>query len=80
MSICKEAHNRLYGSMPTCSMVHAGLEVGYFYEKMGTIEAVSIGPNIWNLHTIDEQVSISSVQTFYRYLKEILSIIGQSSN
>lgn len=80
VSICKEAHNRLYGSMPTCSMVHAGLEVGYFYEKMGTIEAVSIGPNIWNLHTIDEQVSISSVQTFYRYLKEILSIIGQSSN
>ena len=80
VSICKEAHKRLYGVTPTCSMVHAGLEVGYFYEKTDTLDSVSIGPNIWNLHTIDEQVSISSVQTFYRYLKEILSIIGQSSN
>ena len=78
-SICKSAHEMIYGYTPILSEVHAGLEVGYFYEKIEQLDAVSIGPNIWSLHSSEERVSISSVHTFYNYLKRILMLLSKSS-
>lgn len=53
-------------------VVHAGLECGCFSEKIKNMDAISLGPNTWNLHSPYEKVSISSTNKIYKYLIEIL--------
>jgi len=55
--------------------VHAGLECGFLQEKLGKINMVSIGPNIYNAHTPEESLSISSTQRVYQLLTEVLKRI-----
>ncbi len=63
---------RLYGKAPTVEMIHAGLECGVLGEKIENIDAVSIGPQMWDIHSTRERLSISSVERTYRYICEIL--------
>lgn len=52
--------------------IHAGLECGIFYDKIPGLDCVSFGPNIYDIHTPDERLSISSVQRVYELLKMVL--------
>ena len=40
----------------------SGLECGLFLKKMDGCEAISIGPNAYDVHTPNEHVSISSIK------------------
>lgn len=52
--------------------VHAGLECSCFEEKIKNMDAISIGPNMWDLHSPKERVSISSVEKIYKFLTVLL--------
>lgn len=55
--------------------IHAGLECGFLQEKLGKIDMVSIGPNVYGAHTPEESLSISSTQRVYEFLIEVLKKI-----
>jgi dipeptidase D len=55
--------------------IHAGLECGFLKEKVGDIDMISIGPNMADVHTPKEHVSISSVGRVYEFLLEVLKRI-----
>lgn len=55
--------------------IHAGLECGLLTDKLGAIDMVSIGPNLYDVHTPQEHMSISSVERVYKYLVEVLKAI-----
>jgi len=42
--------------------IHAGLECGIIGEKYPGMEMLSFGPNLFDVHTPNEKVQISSVQ------------------
>lgn len=67
-----EVWERLYGSKPEIVAIHAGLECGFLCEKLSGLDAVSIGPDMQDIHTCDERLSISSVERVYLYVCEIL--------
>jgi dipeptidase D len=52
--------------------IHAGLECGIILEKMPGVDAISIGPDITKVHTIEEKVSISSAVRVYQFLEKII--------
>ena len=52
--------------------IHAGLECGIFAGKLKGLDAVSFGPDIFDIHTPKERLSISSVERTYRFLRAIL--------
>ena len=52
--------------------VHAGLECGCFFPKIPGLDAISIGPDTWGLHSPSERLSVSSTQRVYRYIKALL--------
>ncbi len=52
--------------------IHAGLECGILSAKIPDLDAVSIGPNIYDIHTPAERMSVSSVDRIYRLLRECL--------
>ena len=67
-----KVYKDLYGKAPTVETVHAGLECGLFCEKIPDFDGVSIGPNMWDIHTANERLSISSTKRTYDYLCAIL--------
>ena len=61
-----------YGTPPMVAAIHAGLECGLFCEKIHGLDAVSIGPNMWDVHTCRERLSVSSTARVYAYLCDVL--------
>lgn len=61
-----------YGHKPVVQMIHAGLECGLFAEKLPGLDCVSFGPDMIDIHTARERMSIASVQRTWKYLLEVL--------
>lgn len=61
-----------YGKAPKIEAIHAGLECGLFAGKMPGLDCVSIGPDLMEIHTPRERMSISSVQRVWKFLLEVL--------
>ena len=66
-------YEEMYGKKPEIAAIHAGLECGIFAEKIEDADMVSFGPDIENVHTPDERMSIASVERCWEYLKKVLS-------
>ncbi|MBO4883223.1 MAG: aminoacyl-histidine dipeptidase [Lachnospiraceae bacterium] len=63
----------MYGYAPKVEAIHAGLECGFFMDKASDIDAVSIGPDMQDIHSPAERLSISSTQRTYEYLLKVLA-------
>ena len=67
-----DVYEKLFHVKPQVRVIHAGLECGLFYEKIPGLDCVSLGPDMKDIHTTEEQLSISSVQKVWEYLIEVL--------
>ena len=63
---------RLQGAAPAPKAIHAGLECGIIGDKFPGMDMVSLGPEIRNAHSPDEEVHIDSVRKTYGILLELL--------
>ena len=61
-----------YGREPEIEAIHAGLECGLFSGKMPGLDCVSIGPDLKDIHSSRERMSIASVQRVYAFVTELL--------
>ena len=52
--------------------IHAGLECGLLAGKLPGLDCVSIGPDLLDIHTPREKMSISSVQRVWAFVCEVL--------
>ncbi len=75
VQLVNRAHEKTFGKPMAIKAIHAGLECGLIGEKYPEMEMVSIGPNMWDVHTPDENVSIPSVANFWILLKAILEAL-----
>ena len=64
-----------YGKAPVVETIHAGLECGLFSEKMPGLDAVSIGPDLQDIHSPRERMSVSSVARSWDYLLAVLAAL-----
>lgn len=62
----------LYGKEPEIQAIHAGLECGLFSAKIPGLECISIGPDMKNIHTTEERLSISSTERVWNYVVALL--------
>ncbi len=62
----------LSGKPATTIALHAGLECGLFDEKLPGMDAVSIGPNMKDIHTTRERLSIPSAERVWNWVQAIL--------
>ena len=65
-------YQRLYEKTPRVEAIHAGLECGIFSGKMEGLDCISMGPDLYDIHTPKERLSISSVERVYHFLLEVL--------
>jgi dipeptidase D len=52
--------------------IHAGLECGILSGKLEGLDCISFGPNISDIHTTEEKLSISSTKRVWEYILEVL--------
>ena len=52
--------------------IHAGLECGLLSEKLPGLDCVSIGPDMQDIHTSREKLSIASTERTWKFLLEVL--------
>lgn len=62
----------MYGKDMIPQAIHAGLECGLLSGKIEGLDCVSIGPDMFHVHTTDEKLSISSTKRVWEYLVEVL--------
>ncbi|MGN1333254.1 MAG: aminoacyl-histidine dipeptidase [Lachnospiraceae bacterium] len=67
-----EVYEKMYGRQPEIQAIHAGLECGFFQEKIPQLDCVSIGPDMKDIHTTEETMSISSVCRTWEFLCQVL--------
>lgn len=65
----------LFGKKPTIEVIHAGLECGILYQKLPTLDIVSIGPEMENIHTPEERLNIPSTKRTYDYIVAVLQAL-----
>lgn len=73
--VMKQVYKDMYGKDLEIEAIHAGLETGFLKEKVGDMDMIAIGPNIYDVHTPDEHLSISSTKRLYEFLCEVLKRI-----
>lgn len=65
-------YTEMFGKSPVIETVHAGLECGIISQKVPDMDMVSIGPNLYDIHSPMERASISSIERMWDFLAEIL--------
>lgn len=69
-----DAYTHLFGHAPRLEAIHAGLECGLMKHAVPTLDPISIGPDMKDIHTPQERISISSVERVYRTVCEMLKM------
>ncbi len=70
-----DAYRALYHKDPRFIALHAGLECGLFSEKLPELDAVSLGPDIRDIHTTRERLNLPSAERTWILLKRILETL-----
>ena len=73
--ICQKVYKDMTGKEAKIVAIHAGVECGLFNEKLGNLDMISFGPNLYDVHTPQEHMSITSVKNTWDYLLKVLAEI-----
>ena len=67
-----KTYQDLFNEKMQVAVIHAGLECGAISMHYPNLDMISIGPNIYDVHTPKEKMEIASVEKYYKYLVELL--------
>ncbi len=71
--LCLEVYKKQYGKEAKVEIIHAGLECGILSGKIEGLDCISLGPDMFDVHTPDEKISISSIARVWDFLKAVLA-------
>ena len=62
----------LTGTEAKLEATHGGLECGLFIEKIPGLDAISLGPELHDVHSVRERLSVPSTERVYELVCEVL--------
>lgn len=74
-TVMTEVFRAQYGYDPKIDIIHAGLECGILSSKFPGLDCISIGPDLFDIHTPRESLSVSSVERTWKYLLNVLKAL-----
>ena len=75
LEVVQKAYVDLFKEEPKVLAIHAGLECGLFLEKYPYLDMVSIGPQMYGVHSPQERLSIPSTNRCFQWLCEALKAL-----
>ncbi len=70
-----DAYKRIEGKEPIITAIHAGLECGVINDRIKGMDSLSIGPNLFDVHSVNEHVEVLSAERTANFVKEMLKEI-----
>ncbi|WP_432631722.1 aminoacyl-histidine dipeptidase [Brachyspira sp.] len=70
--IALSVYKKMTGKDAKIEAIHAGLECGILKRVLPEVDMISLGPNLYDVHTPAEHLSISSVDRTWKFLKELI--------
>ena len=67
-----KTYEDMYGKSPEVKGIHAGLECGIFMSKLSGLKCISIGPDILDIHSVNERLDIASSKRCFDLLVKVL--------
>lgn len=67
-----DAYSEKFGGKPQVVALHAGLETAVFAAKIDGLDCIAIGPDMFDVHTVNERLSISSTKEIFELLCDVL--------
>ncbi|WP_320129091.1 aminoacyl-histidine dipeptidase [uncultured Sphaerochaeta sp.] len=74
-AFCAKAYEEYTNTKPVITAIHAGLECGIINSLVPGMDSVSFGPNMYDVHSVKEKISVSSVERIYGFTRHLLSMI-----
>lgn len=71
--LCTRVYEEMYGKKPKIQAIHAGVECGILLEKRPDLDCISLGPDMKDIHTTEEKLSISSAKRVFEYVCRVLA-------
>ena len=68
-------YEKLTGKKAEEEVIHAGLECGVFLSKKKDLDCVSVGPQIYDIHTPKERLDIKSAELYMTLIRNVLKNI-----
>ena len=68
----KDIYENETGKALKVEAIHAGLECGVFASKIKDFDCISIGPTMFDVHTVKERLSVSSTEGIFKILLKVL--------
>ncbi len=65
-------YEETFGKKARLTAIHAGLECGYFYNKLNDVDIISMGPDLFEVHTANEHAGIESIKNVWILLIKLL--------
>ena len=72
LRIVKEVFKKTYGKDPVVTAIHAGLECGILNKRIEGMDSISIGPNLFDVHSVDEHIEIDSLERTIAFVRNIV--------
>ena len=69
------AYKKITGKKIQVTAIHAGLECGIINSIIPGMESVSLGPNLWNVHSVNEKADVASCERTAAFVKEMLPML-----
>lgn len=73
--VYERKYTPLSGRKPEVHGIHAGLECGLLLRKMPGLDIISVGPDMMDIHTPKETLSLESAARCYAFLLDVLKEI-----
>ena len=67
-----DVYKKLFNEEAEVSAIHAGLECGLLKEILPDTDMLSFGPNLFDVHTEKEHISVSSAERVWKFLVALL--------
>ncbi len=67
-----DTYREMYGEEPIVTTIHAGLECGILSGQRPDLDCVSFGPNMYDIHSVNERLDIESTKRVWEYILIVL--------
>ena len=75
--LAMKTYKELFNKEAETRAIHAGLECGYFDEKIRGVDIISFGPDLYDVHTPLERANIESVERMWTFTQVLLEKLAE---
>lgn len=66
------AYREIMGGEAAVDVIHAGLECGVIASKLPDMDMISVGPDMFDIHSPDEALDLESVEKFWEIIETLV--------